>query len=331
VGVIPRRDPSSDLLALAAAQSGVLTLEQAEGLGLSRWSVSRILAQGQWTRLARGVLWTRPLGVGEEIPWLVQAWGGVLAAGDGSRLGPRSSGYLHGLIDEAPRMPDVFARGRSVSARTEGPWLLRREQVGVRSAKTVGNPPRLGVEATVVDLCDGVTASQLPGLLTRAVQRRLTTGERIVDELALRARHRHRALIRDILSEVADGAESPLELAYLRDVERAHGLPRGRRQKSRVGLAHVSDVGYDDWALLLELDGRDGHVEEGAFRDRRRDNAFAVRALLTLRYGWYDVTDNPCAVAWQVATVLRSRGWPGEFRRCGRCRTLAETDFRAMG
>jgi hypothetical protein len=331
VGVIPRRDPSSDLLALAAAQSGVLTLEQAEGLGLSRWSVSRILAQGQWTRLARGVLWTRPLGVGEEIPWLVRAWGGVLAAGDGSRLGPRSSGYLHGLIDEAPRMPDVFARGRSVSARTEGPWLLRREQVGVRSAKTVGNPPRLGVEATVVDLCDGVTASQLPGLLTRAVQRRLTTGERIVDELALRARHRHRALIRDILSEVADGAESPLELAYLRDVERAHGLPRGRRQKSRVGLAHVSDVGYDDWALLLELDGRDGHVEEGAFRDRRRDNAFAVRALLTLRYGWYDVTDNPCAVAWQVVTVLRSRGWPGEFRRCGRCRTLAETDFRAMG
>ncbi len=217
-----------------------------------------------------------------------------------------------------------------MSARTDGPWLLRREQVGVRSAKTVGNPPRLGVEATVVDLCDGVTASQVPGLLTRAVQRRLTTGERIVDELALRARHRHRALVRDILSEVADGVESPLELAYLRDVERAHGLPRGRRQKSRVGLAHVSDVGYDDWALLLELDGRDGHIEEGAFRDRRRDNAFAVRALLTLRYGWYDVTDNPCAVAWQVATVLRSRGWPGEFRRCGRCRTLAETDFLAM-
>jgi len=331
VDVIPRRDPSTDLLALAALQSGVLTLEQAEGLGLSRWCVSRILAQGQWTRLARGVLWTRPLGVGEEIPWLVRAWGGLLAAGDGSRLGPRSSGHLHGLVDEAPRKPDIFARGRSVSARTDGPWLLRREQVGVRSAKTVGSPPRLGVEATVIDLCDGVTASEVPGLLTRAVQRRLTTGERIVDELALRARHRHRALVRAILSEVADGVESPLELVYLRDVERAHGLPRGRRQQSRAGLSHVSDVGYDEWALLLELDGRDGHIEEGAFRDRRRDNAFAVRALLTLRYGWYDVTDNPCAVAWQVATVLRSRGWPGELRRCGRCRTLAEADFLAMG
>lgn len=227
--MIPRRDPSPDLLTLASLQGGVLTLEQAEGLGLSRWSVSRVLAQGRWTRLARGVLWTRPLGVGEEIPWLVRAWGGLLAAGDGSRLGPRSSGHLHGLVDVAPLKPDVFTRGRSVSARTAGPWLLRREQVGVRSAKTVGSPPRLSVEATVIDLCDDATASQVPGLLTRAVQRRLTTGDRIVDELDLRARHRHRRLVRDILSDVGDGSESPLELAYVRDVERAHGLPRGRR------------------------------------------------------------------------------------------------------
>ena len=112
-------------------------------------------------------------------------------------------------------------------------------------------------------------------------------------------------------------------VARCRRAPKAHGLPRGRRQKSRAGLSHVSDVGYDEWALLLELDGRDGHIEEGAFRDRRRDDAFAVRALLTLRYGWYDVTDNPCAVAWQVATVLRPRGWPGDLRRCGRCRALA--------
>ena len=328
--MIPRRDPSPDLLELAALQGGVLTLEQAEGLGSSRWCVARLLAQGQWTRLARAVVWTRPLRADEEVPWLARAWGGLLAAGDGSRLGPRSSGHLHGLV-EAPTRPDVYTRNRSVSARTEGPWLLRREQPGVRSARTVGSPPRLTVEATVIDLCDAATAGQVPGLLTRAVQRRLTTAERIVDELGLRARHRHRALVRGILSDVGDGSESPLELAYLRDVERAHGLPRGHRQQSRAGLAHVSDVGYDEWALLLELDGRDGHIEEGAFRDRRRDNAFAVRALLTLRYGWYDVTDNPCAVAWQVASVLRTRGWTGDLRRCGRCRALTEADFVAIG
>lgn len=328
--MIPRRDPSSELLDLAAEQSGVLTLEQAEAYRFSRYCVARLVAQGQWTRLARGIVWARPLRAEEELPWLAKAWGGLLAAGDGSRLGPRSSGHLHGLIDEAPGKPDVFTRDRAVSARTDGPWPLRREQVGVRSAKTIGSPPRLPVEATVIDLCDAATGSQVPGLLTRAVQRRLTTGERILDELDRRGRHRHRRLVSDILRDVGEGSESPLELAYLRDVERPHGLPRGRRQKSRAGLSHVSDVGYDEWALLLELDGRDGHVEEGRFRDRRRDNAFALRALLTLRYGWHDVTDNPCAVAWQVASVLWARGWMGDFRRCGRCRALAETDFIAM-
>lgn len=169
-----------------------------------------------------------------------------------------------------------------------------------------------------------------PACSPGAVQRRLASAEQILDELELRARHRRRRLIRDILGEVAEGAESPLELDYVREVERPHGLPRGRRQKSRAGLSYVSDVGYDEWALLLELDGRDGHVDEGGFRDMRRDNAFALRALLTLRYGWHDVTGNPCAVAWQVASVLWSRGWTGEFRRCGRCRALGDADFAAL-
>jgi hypothetical protein len=197
--VKPRHDPSLDLLTLAAEQGGVLTLEQAVGLGFNRHSVARMLEQGHWTRVARGIVWTHRLGAQQEPPWLAR-----------------------------------------------------------------------------------------------------------------------------------EGAESPLELTYLRDVERPHGLPRGRRQKSRLGLRYVSDVGYDEWALLLELDGRDGHAEEGRFRDRRRDNAFALRALLTLRYGWYDVTDKPCAVAWQVATVLRARGWLGDFRRCGRCRALSDVDFAAL-
>lgn len=328
--MIPRRDPSADLLDLAAAQAGVLSIDQAARQGFSRHCVARLVEQGHWTRIARGVVWTLPPHIDQDLPWLARAWGGLLAAGDGSRLGPRSSGHLHGLLDDAPAKPDVFTRDRAVSGRTDGPWLLRREQPGARSARTIGSPPRLTVEATVVDLCDGAIASDVPGLLTRAVQRRLTVSGRILGELELRARHRHRRLVRDILGDVGEGAESPLELAYLRDVERAHGLPRGRRQKSRAGLSHVSDVGYDEWALLAELDGRDGHVEEGRFRDRRRDNAFALRSLLTLRFGWHDVTDNPCAVAWQVATVLRARGWPGELRRCGRCRALSDADFVAL-
>jgi hypothetical protein len=47
-------------------------------------------------------------------------------------------------------------------------------------------------------------------------------------------------------------------MRFLHDVERPHGLPRGDRQQSRRGLPYASDVGYDDYQLLVELDGRKG-------------------------------------------------------------------------
>ncbi|MFT4163630.1 MAG: type IV toxin-antitoxin system AbiEi family antitoxin domain-containing protein [Microlunatus sp.] len=324
-----RIDPTPELLNLATAQGGVLALNQAAALGLGRHSVARLLAQGHWSRISAGIVWTHPLRVGDELPWLAKVWSGLIVGGSGSRLGPRSSGFEYGLIAE-PELPDIFAGSPTASARATGPWVLRREQPGARSARTVGEPPRLTVDAAVIDLCNEASAREVVGLLARTVQRKLSTSDRLLDELGTRARHRHRRLVRDILSDVEEGSESPLELGYLRDVERPHGLPRGRRQASRLGLSHVSDVGYDLWSLLVELDGRDGHIEEGRFRDRRRDNAFALRDFLTLRFGWYDVTDNPCAVAWQVAMVLTARGWNGNFRRCPRCRALAESDFIAM-
>ena len=126
-----------------------------------------------------------------------------------------------------------------------------------------------------------------------------------------------------MLSDVAKGVESPLELRYLRDVERAHGLPEGQRQRYRGGLRHRTDVSYDEFAVLVELDGRLGHEGAGRFRDMRRDNDFALRALLTLRYGWPDVVDRPCEVAFQVATVLADRGWTGLFGRCHRCERVS--------
>ena len=42
-----------------------------------------------------------------------------------------------------------------------------------------------------------------------------------------------------------------------------------------------------------------------------RDNRSALRSETTLRYGWADVTGRRCAVARQVASLLRDRGWTG--------------------
>ncbi len=164
-------------------------------------------------------------------------------------------------------------------------------------------------------------------LLTRAAQLRITTPQRLAAAMQNRARQRNRALIASVLGEVATGAESPLELRYLKDVERAHRLPVGRRQHRRLGLPCCSDVGYDEFQVLVELDGRIGHDGTGRFRDLDRDNRFASLSWLTLRYGWHDVVHRPCQIAFQVADVLISRGWSGLPSRCRRCAAVPDREL----
>jgi hypothetical protein len=58
-----------------------------------------------------------------------------------------------------------------------------------------------------------------------------------------------------------------------------------------------------------------------------RDNQFALIDWLTLRYGWYDVMNRPCLVAFQIAAVLVVRGWNGMPTRCFRCVNVPDVDL----
>jgi hypothetical protein len=317
-----RREVPAALSRLANAQSEVVSREQARGLGVTDRVIQRLIAGDRWRPLARGIYLTVPV----EPSWDGLCWAGLLIGGERARLGPRASGYLHQLLPTAPHPVDILVPIGGLH-RVNGPWQFSRERMGVRSARTVGSPPRLTVEDTVLDLCAAATQSEVVGLLTRAAQLRITRPQRLMAALQSRTRQRHRRLIGSILGDVADGAESPIELLYLNDVERAHQLPDGRRQRNRLGLPDRSDVGYDAYQLLIELDGRVGHDGTGRFRDLHRDNRFAALAWLTLRYGWHDLVHRPCLVAFQVANVMISRGWLGLPSRCPRCAAVPEREL----
>jgi very-short-patch-repair endonuclease len=311
----PAHSPTPELLRLAAAQSGMLTVGQAAELGLGRHGIARLVRSGRWRRCGPSLVFVHDL----DPPWPAHAWGGVLLAGPGARVGGLAAAHLHGLCDEPPdQILIMVPRHRQLADRP--PWLFRQERAGTRSARSPGDPPRLTVEDTVLDL------STDPGAaihwVTAAVQSGRTTPHRLREALAARDRIAHRRMLSNLLEEVRAGAQSPLEVRYLRDVERAHGLPRSRRQlhRGRAGARH--DLGYREFGLIVELDGRLGHVGEGRFRDLRRDNAALVDGYSTLRYGWGDVTEDPCLVARQVAEVLARHGWPGLPARCDRCRSM---------
>ena len=125
----------------------------------------------------------------------------------------------------------------------------------------------------------------------RRVQSRRTTPDRLRRVLAARARIGRRDLLSAVLDDVAAGACSVLERAYLRDVERAHALPRASRARGVSRGRIYRDVRYDRHRLLVELDGRLGHTSS-ADRDRDLDrdlDAAVTDAATTVRLGYGQV------------------------------------------
>lgn len=311
-----RLEVSDQLRRLAALQAHLVTREQALSLGLSRAALNRLVDSGQWLRISPGLFSLVPV----APSWEALAWGGTLLGGPHARLGPEASGHLYGLVRRPPRPIDVLVPAAS-PVRVQGPWRFIREQDGVRPGRSPGSPPRLTPECTVLDLAGQYLAGDVVGLVTTAVQKGLTDPERL---RRLLARQRHRRLLLGMLTEVEAGVESYLEMLFLTTVERPHGLPRGVRQEPWADLPYERDVGYDDYGLMVELDGRLGHEGEGAFRDMNRDNRHALRDQVTLRFGYYAVSGAPCSAAYQIYLALVRRGYPEPFRRCRHCVDVPE-------
>jgi Transcriptional regulator, AbiEi antitoxin len=302
---------------LLSRQHGILTRSQALASGLSDEAIGARLRSGRWQRAGWGVYatFTGPL------PRLALLWAAQLAVGRSAVLSHESAGELIGLVDEAPSAVHVTVPLDSHLPRRPG-IVLHRSARWEAARHPSRLPAQTRVEETVLDLVESSDSlEQAAAWLTRACGRRLTTAGRLLSAMADRKRMRWRRELRAILGDVGAGAHSPLELRYLRSVERAHGLPRGDQQadRARPGGRYYDDVRYAAFAVLVELDGRLGHPDDMRFRDLRRDNAAAESGTAVLRYGWADVTQRPCAVARKVAKVLQGRGWRGQPRPCPRC------------
>jgi very-short-patch-repair endonuclease len=135
-----------------------------------------------------------------------------------------------------------------------------------------------------------------------------------------------------VLADVADGAESAMEIRFVRDVERAHGLPRGRRQLSvHPDGRQIHDVGYVEQRVLVELDGRLGHEGPAErVQDGMRDRRGATSGWLTMRAFWRDVAGFPCDLAVETGAVLNNRGWQDRVHPCRR-RPCAVTERSLRG
>ncbi len=302
---------------LLRQQRGVIATWQAQPAGLTPRHAESLVRAGRWQRLHRGVYATFT----GDPPRDAVLWAAVLRAGRHSILSHQTAAELDGLADKRSKLLHVTV---PVSERPRPiPGLVLHSSRRILDIRHPGLlPPRTMIEETVLDLAEEADSfDDVIALLARACQRRLTFPWVLRGRAQMRAKLRWRAEIMQSLDDVEAGVHSPLEYRYLRDVERAHGLPTAERQARAIqgGRTIHRDVFYQRYGVVVELDGRASHADR-RLQDGRRDNAAAAQGVITLRYGWADVAEHPCETASEVGQALAMRGWPAPLKRCHRCR-----------
>jgi very-short-patch-repair endonuclease len=309
-------DLPEDCRQLIELQRGVLARWQAQEVGLDWSTIKWQLDSGRWVPLQRGVYATFT----GEPSWEAVCWAAVLRAGPEAVLSHQTAAELDGLT--GARSPVIHVSVPLSKHVRSIPGLRLHRSARLADARHPSRtPPRTRIEETVLDLTQ--TAKTIDGAfgwLCQGCGSRLTTPELLLAGLYKRSKLRWRSILVSALGDIGDGAHSVLEIHYVRDVERPHGLPRARRQARitrRTGRIYLDNL-VGRYRTCIELDGQAAHPVAHRWRDIARDNASAADGIITLRYGWPDVAQRPCQTAAQIAAVLRSRGWTGRPTPCGR-------------
>jgi hypothetical protein len=285
--------------ALAAAQQGVLARRQLTALGCDWGRVRNQVAARRWAVRTPRVVTTFT----GELSWRQQVWVGVLHAGGSALVGGLTALEWHGLRNWHRDEVSVLVDDRLTFPPVPGVRFVgtRRDLRSFRHRR--GELPLCRVEPAAL-LCAGYTRSARTGqgLLAAVVQQRLSTAQRLLDELETLTPLRRSRTFRRSLGDVGDGAHSMAELD-VRRMCRVAGLPRPSRQVKRRD--HTGRVRFTDceWplgagrVLVLEVDGgfhmEVEHWEDDIVRQRRLTRHDRVLVRCTAR----ELRDEPHLVA----------------------------------
>lgn len=278
---------------LAARQHGVVTVEQAVGLGLSRSTFQRLAQREGWRRIHRGVY----LLPGVERTVLQDCQAALLAAGPDSVLCRRTAGSLHGLLPVPPVvelfLPDTERAPVLRGVRVARTRTLLPSDLTVVQGLTVTHAAR-----TAVDLAAVIEPPDLRAYLIGGRQRRLVNLEWVERRAREIGRVRGVGVVKRLAWELhPEHCDSVLE-AICRELIRQAGLavPHAAPYAVRVGggrVLHI-DIAWPEHRVGVEVDGLSYHAGHREMdRDHRRSNALVLAGWRILHVGWHRLERDP--------------------------------------
>lgn len=297
-------------------QNGVVSRRQLLDLGATDHDIARMLRRRELHQTQPGVY----VDHSGQLTRQQREWVALLACS------PAALSHESAMPGGDPPVVHVCVAPDRTLQRVAGVVVHRTSHLRTR-VDWHRRPPRMRPEHATIDVMEArIRTGDVAGAyaaLTRACYTREVVPRLLRTALAERAKVTRRKLVAGMIDDVENGACSVLERGYLHLVERAHGLPRGRRQRTShaTGKRTDQDVRYEEYGVVVEPDGRAFHDSpEARDVDARRDLAeAAVSRALTLRVTYGLVFNDACRTARWIAQVLWRRGWRGEFTRCPRC------------
>ena len=292
-----------------AAGEGVASRSQVEAGGrLDRNGVEYAVRTGQVVR---------PLPRTFMLPEAVADRDAVLRAALSYASGPLAASHLTALrvwglpVPEDPWVHLITGETRHLRG-APGVRVHRREGFVPEPPDVVvrGGVPVTRLETAVVDswpLLDG-DDKRAPAIA--AVGGRMTTPERLAEELERAPRLAGRRHLVRLVEQLAAGCRSPLELWGHDRVFHGPEFAGLRRQALvRLGERTVAlDLLDDDTGLNIELDGVAYHSSrQDRERDLRRDAALTALGYTVVRYTGARLMREPDAVRAEVARMLATR------------------------
>jgi len=287
---------------IAAQQYGAFSAEQALSFGGTHAMLKQRRRREDIRLVADGVY----VLTGAPPCWRQKLWIAVLEAGGGAVVDGRSAPALWGVPGFRESSVEVLALHGQKNHRLTAGVLRETRYLPASHMRRVDGIPVTSIERTLFMLAARESLKCTERAVDNALTLGLTTPERLWGmwaELAARGR-RGTTAMRAILAERVRGYVAPAsELeARFRDHLRAEGLEQPRRQ---VDLGAEGWIGrmdcYFGRKLIVELDGRVGHVSElDRVRDRQRRNELTAAGFSVLVFTWTDLVSRP---AWVAATL----------------------------